>query len=66
MAETKGQPTCLACGRDENQTPLVLLAHRGAKTWICPQDLPVLIHNPRRLTGKLPGAEDLSPAKGHG
>lgn len=66
MIERKETPQCLACGRDEHTTPLVLLAHQGARTWICPQDLPVLIHNPKKLAGRLPGAEDLQPAKGHG
>jgi hypothetical protein len=32
---------------------------------ICPQHLPVLIHNPQMLVGKLPGAEGLTPAEHH-
>jgi len=53
---------CLACGRDEHATPLIRLRYRGASRWICPQHLPVLIHDPTRLAGILPGAEDLRPA----
>lgn len=55
-------PTCLACGRDDRETPLVQLRHFGAELFICPQDLPILIHNPIELAGKLRGAERLRPA----
>lgn len=56
---------CLFCHRDEHQTPLVILAFRGETLHICPQHLPVLIHDPQRLVGVLPGAERLSPAEHH-
>ena len=56
-------PTCLACGRDDRETPLVRLLYQGAELHICPQHLPVLIHNPVELVGKLPGAERLAPAE---
>lgn len=57
--------TCLACGRREQETPLLELAYRGGKVWICPQHLPVLIHDPTALVGKLAGAEQLRPADHH-
>jgi len=56
---------CLACGRDSNATPLIPLESRTREFWICPQHLPVLIHNPVELVGKLPGAETLAPADHH-
>ena len=55
--------SCLNCGRDDAQTPLVPLDYQGARIWICPQHLPLLIHNPHLLIGKLPGAEKLTPAE---
>ncbi|MDT8435668.1 MAG: hypothetical protein RRA92_02825 [Gemmatimonadota bacterium] len=58
-------PTCLACGRPQEQVPLIALAWQGSETWICPQHLPVLIHDPARLAGRLPGAESLRPADHH-
>lgn len=58
-------PTCLACGRSDRETPLVQLLHRGAELYICPQHLPILIHNPAELIGKLAGAEELPPAEHH-
>ena len=56
---------CLACGRGPEQTPLIPLEYRGAALWICPQHLPVLIHEPSQLVGRLPGAEGLRPADHH-
>lgn len=58
-------PVCLACRRDDVATPLVELVHRGQRLYICPQHLPILIHDPQRLVGLLPGAEDLAPAEHH-
>ncbi|MFQ5604240.1 MAG: hypothetical protein ACE5HS_13315 [bacterium] len=57
------QMDCIACGRNSEQVPLLNLQFRGMKFFICPQHLPVLIHDPSQLIGKLPGAEDLSPAE---
>jgi hypothetical protein len=56
---------CVACDRPDAQIPLVHLHYRGADLWICPQHLPVLIHDPTRLAGRLPGAEHLRPADHH-
>ena len=53
---------CLACDQDSNATPLIDLQYQGAQLWICPQHMPVLIHNPTQLTGILSGAEGLKPA----
>jgi len=37
----------------------------GSTIRICPQHLPVLIHDPARLVGILPGAEELQPSDVH-
>ena len=65
MNDDSQNPRCLACGRTDEETPLVSLRHRGAANWICPQHVPILIHDPGRLIGVLDGAEDLSPADHH-
>ncbi len=54
---------CLSCGRDAAATPLLRLEYARGPFWICPQHLPVLIHDPAQLIGKLPGAEHLRPAE---
>jgi hypothetical protein len=47
---------CLACGRTSGEVTLLLLEYRGSQLRICPQCLPVLIHQPGRLEESLPGA----------
>ena len=56
---------CLVCERDSSATPLIPLEYREQRLWICPQHLPVLIHDPGQLVGRLPGAEQLRPAEHH-
>ncbi len=53
---------CLNCGRSSNEIPLLSLEYRGQSYQVCPQCLPVLIHKPQTLAGKLPGAEHFAPA----
>ncbi|MCG3139164.1 MAG: hypothetical protein HDKAJFGB_00019 [Anaerolineae bacterium] len=50
---------CLNCGRSVNQVPLVPVEHRNGSAYICPQCLPILIHQPGKLAAKLPGASEL-------
>jgi hypothetical protein len=52
----------LNCARSENDMPLVVLRYRGRAAWICSQCLPLLIHHPQELIGKLEGAEKIEPA----
>lgn len=65
MTEPSPPKRCLACGADNQQTPLVQLDYLDRAYWICPQHLPILIHDPTRLVGALPGAERLRPAEHH-
>ena len=62
MSSTK---TCIACGRDSSATPLLNLDYQGGVIHICAQHLPILIHDPGRLVGVLPGAENLQPSEHH-
>lgn len=50
---------CIFCNRDNKQVPLVQLSYMDKDYWICPQHIPILIHDPSKLAGKLPGAEDM-------
>ncbi len=56
---------CVVCGRTAQATPLIRLDYRGQVFWICPQDLPILIHDPARLADRLPGADTLRPSDHH-
>jgi hypothetical protein len=60
MSESQG--FCLYCERTSDEVPLVTILYRGSQIYICPEHLPILIHNPSQLADKLPGAERL---KGH-
>jgi hypothetical protein len=65
MSSDPAAKRCLNCERDERETPLICLEYRGQRMWICAQHLPVLIHDPQQLIGKLPGAEGLKPSEIH-
>lgn len=66
MTHGSGAPAgCLVCRRTSADVPLVAFRYRGSDLWICPQHLPVLIHDPTKLVGLLPGAEDLRSADHH-
>jgi hypothetical protein len=52
---------CVNCERTVEEVPLLTLTHRTGAAYICPQCLPVLIHEPQHLLNKLPGAEALQP-----
>ena len=52
-------PTCLYCGVDSQNAPLVTIQYRGEEIFICTAHFPILIHDPQALAGKLPGAENL-------
>lgn len=57
MSETKH--TCLVCNRTNDEIPLITLEYQDSHYYICPQHIPILIHHPEELTGKLPGVENL-------
>jgi len=57
--------TCLNCEKTEERVPLLPMLYKGEEFHICPQCLPVLIHKPGTLAGKLPGLENLQPPE-HG
>lgn len=59
------EKVCVACQRSAEEVPLIAVEFRGAGFRICPQHLPVLIHDPTRLVGLLPGAEGMEPAEHH-
>ena len=56
---------CLVCKKTSDAVPLITLAYQGATLHICPQHMPILIHNPTELANVLPGAENLEEADHH-
>lgn len=57
--------TCLLCHRGSDLVPLLSLEYQGGTFQICPQHLPVLIHDPGQLIGLLAGAESFRPSEHH-
>lgn len=54
-------PRCVYCDQSSDQIPLITFLFKEKEHWICPQHLPILIHQPYKLVDKLPGlmlAED--------
>jgi hypothetical protein len=63
MSDEDRKKECISCRRNSDEVPLLSLDYRGSTFWICPQDLPVLIHRPGDLVGRLPGADKLRPSE---
>jgi hypothetical protein len=61
MNETRA--VCVLCERDSTQVPLISLEYKGGTFRVCPQHLPVLIHDPAQLIGLLEGAEAFQPSE---
>ncbi len=57
--------TCVVCGQTSQQLPLLSLTYQSEQYYLCPTHLPVLLHQPQRLKGLLPGAEKLQGADHH-
>ena len=55
--------TCLVCKRGSEEIPLISFRFKGSGLWICPQHLPLLIHDPGKLTDVLPGADSFEAAE---
>ena len=49
---------CFVCEASSQEVPLVKLDYKDEAYWICPQHIPVLIHHPDQLVGKMEGAEN--------
>ncbi len=49
---------CIVCGVTNQNAPLIQLDYQEKNLYICPQHVPVLIHHPEELIGKISGAED--------
>ena len=51
--------TCLVCNKTAQEVPLIKLEYKGNDLRICPQHIPVLIHQPQELVGKIEDADKL-------
>ena len=56
---------CVFCERGSDEVPIVSIEFRASTFGICPQHLPILIHDPSQLVGRLEGAEGLEASDHH-
>lgn len=63
MSNEKNYKKCLSCNTTENEIPLVTLTYHSKPAYICSRCLPLLIHHPEQLIGRLEGAENIPPAE---
>lgn len=59
------QLQCIVCQQSSEAIPVIAIVYQGSTIGICPQHLPILIHDPAKLVGILPGAEHLQEADHH-
>ncbi len=52
---------CIVCKSTANEIPLTQFDYQETSFWICPQHIPILIHDPQKLTALLPGADNFQP-----
>jgi len=62
MNSESSTKNCLNCNRSENEIPLITLTYSSRPAFIYSFCLPLLIHHPEQLIGKLEGAEKIPPA----
>lgn len=55
----KDSKECLVCQRDQKEIPMTEFFYQESSFFICAQHIPVLIHDPQKLVGLLPGADKL-------
>lgn len=62
MEKTGSGLSCVNCERSEAEAPILRLRFAGEDSAICSSCLPILIHKPDRLIGRLKGAERIAPS----
>jgi recombinational DNA repair protein (RecF pathway) len=48
---------CLVCKTSSTEIPVTKFYYQESEFFICPQHMPVIIHNPQQLIGLLEGAD---------
>jgi hypothetical protein len=53
------EKTCVMCQKSDKQIPLLQMSYNSKAYYICPEHMPLLIHQPDKLVGIIPGAENM-------
>ena len=59
MSENQ-KKSCVLCQKLDTELPLIVLSYNDTAYYICPEHMPMLIHQPDALVGKMPGAENMN------
>ena len=51
------EKACLVCKKASTEIPVTKFYYQESEFYICPQHMPVIIHNPQQLVGLLDGAD---------
>lgn len=51
------EKACLVCKKPSTEVPVTKFYYQESEFFICPQHMPVIIHNPQQLIGLLEGAD---------
>ena len=62
MDSTDRKNICISCEKNEAEAPIFRMRFKGEEAAICSSCLPVLIHRPESLAGRLSGAEKIEPS----
>jgi hypothetical protein len=63
MENTDVAYTCVSCGRSEAEVPVLRWQFQGEQFTLCSSCLPILLHRPETLVGRLRGAEAIRPVQ---
>ncbi len=53
--------TCVNCDKSEAEVPILRMRFQGEEIMLCSSCLPILLHRPDKLVGRLKGAEVIKP-----
>ena len=54
---------CINCDHSEEDMPLINIQYKGKKIFVCSGCMPILLHSPEKMAGKLTDADKIQPAK---
>lgn len=58
--EKQTEKKCIVCESNHDEVPVTKFEYKDIEFYICPQHIPVLIHDPQKLVGLIPDADKLN------
>jgi len=54
---------CINCDQSEEEIPLINIQYKGEKIFVCSGCMPILLHSPAKMVGKLKDADKIQATK---